>query len=188
MRLCLIFCSTLILCGCSTARKSDKAKTQSAMPVSVMPLIEAGATQRFTATFSDPRGGSNITEVTMSVMSNSVLPGGKSRWSAKECLVRYDIATNAIWLVPDMGGTWGSQSIIAGSPASFSNSQCAVMAIGSSTQISGDTVTVNLALRFMPRFTGVKQLYLQSEDVNGKWSANYQQQFGSFTVAASGTP
>jgi hypothetical protein len=62
------------------------------------------------------------------------------------------------------------------------------MAVGSSAQVSGDTVTVNLELKFTAQFAGTKQLYMASEDVNGNWSANYQQQFASFTVAAGRTP
>jgi hypothetical protein len=151
-------------------------------------LVDAGSSQRFTATFKDPKGGSHIREVTVSIMTDKVAPGGRSRWSANECLLRYDIAANAIWLVPDIGGTWGSHPIIGRSSSSFSNSQCTVVASGSSVEISGDTVTVYLELKFTSQFAGPKQLYLASEDVNGKWSANYQQQFGSFTVAAVSTP
>jgi hypothetical protein len=43
-------------------------------------------------------------------------------------------------------------------------------------------VTVSFEVKFAPEFAGEKQLYLQSGDVNDKWSANYQQPFGSFTV------
>src|ERR1700756_935690 len=146
MRFGLILCFSLILCGCSTTR--NPAVKQGALPVSAMLLVDAGSPQKFTATFKDPNGGSQIAEVTLSVMSNNVLPGGKSGWSAHECLVRYDIATNAIWLVPEMGGTWGSQPITAGTSSTFGNSQCTVMAVGSSAQVSGNTVTVNLQLKF----------------------------------------
>jgi hypothetical protein len=185
VRFCLSLFFSLILCGCSTIRKSAPS---SASPVSAMLSVDVGSPQRFTATFKDPKGGSQIAEITLSIMSNNVLPGGRSRWSAHECLVRYDIATKAIWLVPDMGGTWGSQPMTAGSSSTFSNSQCTVMAAGSSAQTSGNTVTVNFELTFTAQFTGTKQLYMASEDVNGNWSANYQQQFASFTVAAARRP
>jgi hypothetical protein len=184
VRLGLSLCFSLILCGCSTTRRSAPVI---ASPVSAMLSVDAGSPQKFTATFKDPDGGSQIAEVTLSIMSNNVLPGGRSRWSAGKCLVRYDVATNAIWLVPDMGGTWGPRPITAGSSSTFSNSQCTIMAAGSSAQISGNTVVVNLELKFTAQFTGTKQLYLASEDVHGKWSTNYQQQFASFTVAAGQT-
>jgi hypothetical protein len=184
----LALCPIIALGGCSRTRSLTPGATQSASPVSATLLVDADSPQRFTATFRDPKGGSNMSEVTISIMRDKVVPGGRSRWSVNECLVRYDIATNAIWLVPDVGGTWGSHSIAGGSSSSFSNSQCTVMASGSSVEISGDTVTVFLELKFTPQFVGPKQLYLQSADVNGKWSANYQQQFSSFIVAAAEKP
>jgi hypothetical protein len=162
--------------------------TRSAAPVSAMLSVGTGSAQTITATFNDPNGGSQIAEVTISIMSDEVLPGGRSKWSSKECLVRYDIATNAIWLVPDVGGTWGSHPITAGTSSAFSNSQCTVVASGASAQISGNTLTVNIELKFTAEFAGTKQIYLASEDVNGNWSAGYQKQFGSFAVAATPTP
>jgi hypothetical protein len=188
MRFGLALCFGLLLSGCSKVRNAAPTMMQSASPVSVMLSVGIGSAQTFTAAFKDPKGGSQIAEVTLSIMSNNVLPGGKSRWSGNECLVRYDIAANAIWLVPDVGGTWGSHAITAGSSSTFSNSQCTVLASGSSAQISGNTVTVNLELKFAAEFAGTKQLYLASEDVDGNWSANYQQPFGSFIIPAARTP
>jgi hypothetical protein len=187
MRFVLVLCSCLAFGGCTKTRLFVPVATESASPVSAMLSVNAGSSQRFTAMFKDPKGASHIGEVTISIMSDKVAPGGRPRWSSNECLVRYDIAANAIWLVPDVGGTWGSHPIIGGSSSSFSNSQCTVMASGSSVEISGDTATVYLELKFTPEFAGPKQLYLESADVNGKWSANYQQPFGSFTVAAAQT-
>jgi hypothetical protein len=188
MRFALALCPILALGGCSKTRHFMSHGTQSASPISAMLVVDAGSSQILTAKFSDLKGGSHISEVTVSIMSDKVVPGGRSRWSANECLVRYDIAENAIWLVPDIGGTWGSHPIVGGSASSFSNSQCTVVASGSSVEISGDTVIVCLELKFTPHFAGPKQLYLASADVNGKWSDNYQQQFGSFVVVAARTP
>jgi hypothetical protein len=185
MRLLFALCSCLILAGCSKPQNSGTTKEGSAYPVSATLLVNTISPQMFTAVFHDPAGGSHIKEVTFSVMTDKTVPGGISRWSAHECLVRYDIATNAIWLVPDVGGTWGSHSIIAGSSTTFSNSQCTVMATGSSAQVSGDSVTINLELEFTPVFSGTKRIYLGCADVNDKWSDNYQKQFGEFTIRAT---
>ncbi len=185
MRVAVILCCSLFLDGCSNTRTVALA---TASPVSVTPSSGRGSAQTFTATYKDSNGGSQIAEVTLSIMSDNALPGGKSKWSANECLLRFDIATNAIWLVPNMGGTWGDRSITAGSSSTLSNSQCTVKASGSSAMISGDTVTVNLEVTFPTRFAGTKRLYMGSEDVNQNWNANYQQQFGTFTVAAATSP
>ena len=186
MRFALILGLTIVLGGCFNNRTITSATISSASPVFATLSPTRNSTQMFTATFNDPNGGLHIAEVTLSVMSNNIRPGNKSHWSANECLVRYDIATNAIWLVPNLGGTWGSHPIFAGSASTFGNSQCAVIASGSSAQISGNTVKVNVELKFMPGFVGVKQLYTATADVNGNWNAS-PQQFGSFTVASTGT-
>ena len=184
MRFTLILCLTLV--GCSKTR--NPAMTQTASPVSAMLSVGIDSAQMFTATFNDPNGGSQIAEVTLSIMSDNIRPGGRSRWSANQCLLRYDIAENAIWLVPDVGGTWGSHSITAGSSSTFSNSQCTVLASGSSAQVSGKTVTVDLQVKFTDKFAGTKQLYVTCEDTKGNWSPDYQRQFSSFIVAAVPTP
>jgi len=187
MRFPLILCFTIILSGCLKNRTAASATVSSSSPVSAKLSAAEDSTHIFTATFKDPNGASHIAEVTLSVMSNNIGPGSTSRWSANECLVRYDIPTNAIWLVPNIGGTWGSHPIFAGSSSTFSNSQCKVIASGSSAEISGDTVTVNVKLKFAASFAGVKQLYTGSEDATGNWNAS-PQQFGSFTVANAGSP
>jgi hypothetical protein len=181
VRFALILCCALFLNGCSNAKTAVHG---TASPVSVTPSSGRGSTQTFTATYKNSTDASRIAEVTLSIMSDNVLPASRSGWSTNECLLRYDVATNAIWMVPNMGGTWGDRSITAGSSSTLSNSQCRVVASGSSAQISGNTLMVNLEVIFSAKFAGRKQLYLGSEDVNGNWSANYMQQFGSFTVVA----
>jgi hypothetical protein len=184
MRFALVIFAGLIFAGCSKHSSSGVPTATSAYPVSAMLLVNAGSAQRFTATFQDAGGASYVKEVTFSIMSDGVLPGGRSHWSANQCLLRYDIDTNAIWMVPDIGGTWGSHSITAGSPSTFSNSQCTVIASGSSVQISKNILTINLELEFTPGFAGTKQIYLATADVNDRWSDNYQKQFGEFTISA----
>lgn len=182
MRLIVALCLTLALTGCSKSWIAAPLTMQSAVPVSVAPSSGNGPTQVFTATYQDPKGGSHIANAVLSVMANSVRPGGRSGWSTNECLMRFDLAKNTIWLAPNMGGTWGYHPIVAGSSSALSNSQCTVMASGSSARTLGNMVTVSFEVKFAPEFAGEKQLYLQSGDVNDKWSANYQQPFGSFTV------
>jgi hypothetical protein len=161
------------------------AHAQSASPSGVTPAAGSGSAQLFTATYTDPNGGGDVAEGVLNIMSN-VVPG-TSGWSAHECLLRYDIATNAIWLVPDAGGAW-SGPITAGTTASLSNSQCSVLASGSSAHISGTSVIVKFQVTFTAAFAGTKQMYMQGEDIRGSWSLNYQQQFGTFSVSATASP
>jgi hypothetical protein len=183
MRFVVACCLTLVLAGCSKPWIAAPLTMQSAVPVSVTTSSGSGSTQIFTATYRDPKGGSHIAKATLSVMASSVQPGSRPGWSTNGCLIRFDLVQNAIWLAPNMGGTWGYHPIVAGSSSTLSNSKCTVMASGSSARTLGDTIIVNFEVNFAPEFAGKKQLYLQCADASGKWSANYQQPFGSFTVA-----
>jgi hypothetical protein len=187
MRLALIFCFTMILGGCLKSRTSASPTQSSSFPISATLRPSGGSMQMFTASFKDLGGRSKIAEVTLSVMSDNVKPGGRPQWFSNECLLRYDLTENAIWLVPDVGGTWGSHAITAGSSSTFSNAQCTVIASASSAQTSGDTVTVNVGLKFTPKFTGVKQIYTSSKDVSENWSVNRKQP-GNFIVSTMETP
>jgi hypothetical protein len=183
MRFVVVFCFVLILYGCSKSWIAAPLTMQSAVPISVVPSSARGPAQIFIATYQDPKGGSHIAKAALSVMASNVQPGSKSGWSTNECLIRFDLTQNAIWLAPNMGGTWGYHPIVAGSSSTLSNSQCTVMASGSSARTLGNMAIVSFKVKFAPEFVGEKQLFLQCADINGKWSANYQQPFGSFTVA-----
>ena len=169
------------LVGC---RRVAPMRMDSSTPVSVVISPGEGLGQRVKATFQDPKGGGHIREVTVSVMSGVLRPGDQRQWSAKECLMRYDVEAQEINLVPNMGGMWGTHAAKVGSAAMVKNSQCSVMAAGASSQVEGKTLTVNLAVEFSPEYAGEKRVYLSSEDAEGVWSANYQQVFGSLKVAS----
>jgi hypothetical protein len=170
----------VLLVGC---RRVAPMRMDSSTPVGVVISPDGGLRQSFTATFQDPKGGSHIREVTVTVMSGALRPGDQKKWSANECVMRYDVAAQEIALVPNIGGMWGTHPVKVGSSAMLKNSQCTVMVTEASSQVSGKTLTVQLAVEFAPEFAGEKRVYLSSEDAEGVWSANYQQAFGSLTVA-----
>jgi hypothetical protein len=185
MRFVAPFCLMLMLAGCSKSWIPAPLTMHSAVPVSVAPSSSKGTAQVFTAIYQDPKGGSHIANAVLSVMTGPDRPGGRSGWSTNECLIRFDLTKSAIWLAPNMGGTWGYHSIPAGSSSALSNSQCTVMASGSSVHTLDNVATVTFEVTFSPEFAGEKLLYLQSADVDNAWSANYQQPFGSFTVTTA---
>jgi hypothetical protein len=153
--------------------------TSTLSPISVSPSSASGSQQMFTTTFSDMT--TNIQEVILGFNSSANSIAG-----ANQCQVRYDVATGAIWLMPDAATSWGSSSIGAGSSGTISNSQCTVIASGSYATLSGTTLTVNVAIAFMPTYAGVKQIALQGEDVNGNWTTN-EISYGTYNVTAGPT-
>lgn len=183
MRFVAALCLTLAISGCSKWFAAPLTM-KSAVPISVSPSSGRGSTETFTAVYRDPKGGSHIAMATLAIMNIDVRPGSKAGWSTYGCLLRFDLQKGLISLAPNVGGTWGYHPIVAGSSSTLSNSQCTAMGVGSSSKVFGDTVTANFEVAFAPEFAGEKQLFLQSADLDGRWSANYQQRFGSFTVTA----
>jgi hypothetical protein len=102
-------------------------------------------------------------------MSGGLRPGDRKKWSANECLMRYDVLAQEILLVPNVGGMYGTHAAKAGSSATLKNSQCTVMAAQASSQVSGRALTVKLAVEFAPEFAGEKRVYLSSGEVAGIW-------------------
>ncbi|MBV9265667.1 MAG: hypothetical protein JO061_05810 [Acidobacteriaceae bacterium] len=155
-----------------------------ASPVSVTPSGESGSSVTFTATYTDPLGGANISSAVLDIMAN-VVPGMASAWSAHQCIVRYDPGSSSLYLVIDAGGAY-SAPISAGTSSVLSNSQCSFSASGTWATVSGNTLTVNYSVSFnVNNFSGTKQLYFNVANSNG-WSTDYQQQFGTWIVPASG--
>jgi hypothetical protein len=165
-----------ILIGCATMRLSAQP-----VPVSLTPSSGSGGSQVFTAVFSDPKGGADISEADMYVMSG-VVPGSGSGWSAHECIVRYQVATGAVAVVIDAGGKFGVSAVAGGVS---SNSQCTIFGSGSSATVSGNTLTVKFNIVFDGSdFSGAKQLYLFATNSAGQFNANFNQQLGSWTIPA----
>ena len=68
------------------------------------------------------------------------------------------------------GQTW--MAGIPGGEGSLQNSQCAVNLTTSSVSISGNTLTLNLAMTFKPAYAGAKNIYMYAANVanvNSGW-------------------
>uniref|UniRef100_Q02BK6 Beta-propeller repeat protein n=1 Tax=Solibacter usitatus (strain Ellin6076) TaxID=234267 RepID=Q02BK6_SOLUE len=120
--------------------------------VSVTPSAGSGATQLFSFQFSDEAGSNDLTSV--SVLFNS------SASTVTACSVTYDRARNALSLLTD-AGQLPSASITPGS-GTQQNQQCTLSGTGSSVVLSGRMLTLNLALTFLPAFSGTKNIYMQA--------------------------
>ena len=144
-------------------------------PVSVTPASGSGASQTFAFLFNDPQGYAGIS--TVSMMINSGISGAAS------CYLYYVRASNAIYLANDAGTAWMT-GLTPGQSGTVQNSQCSINAAGSSFSASGNSLTVNLALTFLPAYNGVKNIYMLVYD--GQSSGWLQK--GTFTVNVTSNP
>ena len=160
------------------------AHAQSANPVSISPSSGSGSMQTFTATYTDPNSEMNIQSLSLFIM-NGVAPDSESGWPANECVLNYTISSGVIQLVQDAGGAFLSNTAIAGTDQTVSNSKCTVLASLSSANISGNSVTVKFYVTFTASFRGAKQLYLSVKNHEGDNNTNFLTQVGSYNVTAS---
>ena len=143
--------------------------------VSVSPNSGSGASQTFTFTFSDSSGASSIVSTQMDIGSTLAV--------AHSCFLYYAVGSNSLYLEDDTGVS--HTPLTLASAGSAQNSQCAIDAGASSVTLSGNTLTVNLALSFLPAYAGAKKVYqlAQSASGNSGWA-----QLGAWTVTGSAAP
>ena len=138
----------------------------------VTPASGTGASQTFTARYSDTAGATDLSMAWLWVTPSTTAP------STNSCLLDYDPGTNGLSLLNDAGTAYTVAAL--GSAGTLQNSQCAVALGGSSRTLSGNTLTLNLALTFTPAFNGVKNLVLYAANaggVNSGWQSR-----GTWTV------
>jgi hypothetical protein len=99
---------------------------------------------------------------------------------ANACYLLYVRGSNAVDLANDAGVWQGPVTL--GSASTLQNSQCSVSAASSWASLSGNTLTLNLALTFQPPFAGAKNVYMevQNASLDSGWSLE-----GNWTVASA---
>jgi hypothetical protein len=140
--------------------------------VSVSPSSGSGASQTFTFTYSDPNGAADIASAQIDISATLSVSGA--------CYLYYPRGLNEIYLASDAGVWQGPLAL--GRTGTLENSQCTVNAGASSASMSGNTLTLNLALSFTAGFAGTKNVYMEVENAthDSGWT-----QFGTWTVASS---
>jgi len=127
-----------------------------------------------TTTFYDINGwfNGNVADVLL----NNFLDGSHA------CYVTYSPAMNTVYLLNDAGTGIGG-SITPGTPTTVSNGQCTVNGAGTSSSISGNTLTVTVNVSFSPTFGGDRIFYLAAYENAPGFSGNSGwQSVGSWTV------
>jgi hypothetical protein len=141
---------------------------------SVSPSAGSGGSQTFTMKYSDTVGASDLSTAWIWFKSAAT--------TANSCIVAYDRAATTVFLLNDAGTVWNVAPI--GSAGNLQNSQC-VIALGGSTTatLSGNTLTVNLAVTFGSGFNGAKNIDMYTENSSGA-NTGWQTR-GAYTVAAA---
>ncbi|MGA3017202.1 MAG: SBBP repeat-containing protein, partial [Bryobacteraceae bacterium] len=137
----------------------------------VSPSSGSGTPQTFTFQYTDAAGAVDLTSVSANFNTAVSTVNG--------CVVNFNRALNTLWLLTDAGVQSGS-GITPGS-GSQTNSQCTLSGAGSGVSTSGNTLTLSLALTFLPAFAGAKNIYMEAVNPNG--TAAWQVE-GSWTVGA----
>ena len=139
----------------------------------VAPGSGSGTSQAFTVRVSDALGASDVTTVSLLINSSTA--------TAAACAVAYDRASNTFALLTDSGAA--PPGTIAPGGGSQQNSQCTLSGAGSSAALSGNALTLTVALTFSSAFAGSRNLYAQA--VNPYGSTGWQQG-GTWTVPVAG--
>ncbi len=145
-------------------------------PVSVTPSSGSGSSHTFAFAFSDTAGASDITAAQIGF--NTSLAGTNSCW------MFYLASTETIYLANN-AGAFASGGLVVGSSGTLANSQCTINVATSSVSLSGNTLTLHLAMSFAPAFAGAKNIYMYVQ--NATLSNGFTQE-GTWTVTGASGP
>ncbi len=143
--------------------------------VSVMPNSGSGTIQTFALQYSDTAGAANLQQAWVYFDATLANP------ATNACMLSYSAATSQINLLNDSATAWMSATL--GSAATLQNSQCSLNVATATVAPSGNTLTLNLTVTFLPSFAGSKNIYLHAVDVSGANSG--WQQLGAWTVTST---
>jgi hypothetical protein len=101
--------------------------------------------------------------------------------AANACMLYYTTATNQINLLNDNATVFQPASL--GAASTLQNSQCSLNVAASTVTLSGNALTLNLAMTFKPAYDGAKNVYLHAVDISGTKSG--WQPMGTWTVAVN---
>ncbi len=137
----------------------------------VAPATGSGTSQTFALQYSDTGGATDLAQAW--VWINATFASS----AANSCLAYYDRATNMLNLLNDAATGYVSAAI--GSTGTLQSTQCAINLASSTVTISGNTLTLNLAVTFRT-YSGAKNIYLYASTAGGSNSG--WQTRGSWTV------
>jgi hypothetical protein len=131
---------------------------QEVSAMSVTPGSGGGATEAFAAEYS---GVAAVTDLAHVYLRFSTALTGP----ANVCMVRYEQASGLLTLRDD-AGVWQAGAPIS-SETTQENSQCSIDFAGSTVVLSGNSLTLTVAVTFKPAYAGTKNIYLYAAMVGG---------------------
>jgi hypothetical protein len=137
--------------------------------VSISPSSGGGASQVFTATYSDTAGYQDISNALFMMAANTT--------GANGCFVLWQQSGNELYLGTNAGTGWLGP-IQAGGNSTLQNSQCTLNASTTTASGSGNALTVHFGLTFANTYTGSQNMYLMSY---GSGGINGWQLIGTWT-------
>jgi hypothetical protein len=135
--------------------------------VSLSPGSGAGSSVTFTAVFSDPYGAGDLRDIDLVV--NTTMPKVESASVFNTCMVVF-FPPSSLYLLTDSGVL--RSPLTAGEAGTVSNSECTLNAGLSSVSMSGNNMTLSVALSFTSKVVGSQNLYLDAfgyEATNTGW-------------------
>ena len=159
----------------SSALWSFSASNAKVAAVSATPNSGSSANQTFTLQYSDSAGAASLQTVFVYFTAALVNPAVNS------CLVYYNPAANQINLIQNSGTTFFTATL--GTATTLQNSQCSLNVAATSVVRNGNTLTLNLAMTFLPAYAGAKNINMYAADVAGANSG--WQQLGIWTVPSN---
>jgi hypothetical protein len=143
-------------------------------PVSVTPSSGSGANQSFAFQYSDTAGASSL-QLAYAWFNTNLTSAGNS------CLIYYQPSSNQLTLLNAGATAWVAAT--PGKATTLQNSQCSVNIATSTAVLSGNLLTLDLAMTFKPAYTGARNIYMYASDIGGG-SSGWQQE-GTWTVPPS---
>jgi hypothetical protein len=139
---------------------------------SVTPSSGSAASQTFTLQYSDNGGAANLRQVWVYFNGTLANPADNA------CMLYYDAVAKQIYLLNDNATAW--QAVALGTAAVLQNSQCSLSLGAGKATVSGNTLTLNIALTFQPGFAGARNIYMYATDAAG-FNSGWQLR-GAWTV------
>lgn len=138
---------------------------------SVSPSLGSGFNQTFSMKYSNTTGATNLTQAWAWFTGDPTV-------GTYSCLIYYDRTTNLLNLLSNDGTVWMPATM--GSATALQNRQCTINVGSSSVSLSGNTLTMNLAMTFQSRYSGDKNIYLFAN--SGNFHSGWQQRGGPWRV------